>query len=152
MARLHLGQDSLEGDGRQMVALINDDMAIVGDEVIYLLLADEALDHGDIESAIELALTPSNPTDALRIEVEEHRQLRHPLLEERFTMNQNQRTAGALCDEVGAEDGLSDPRRADEYAGVMLQKRAGGVLLDGRQLSFELQVQSCAIAPLIFDR
>ena len=56
-----------------MVAFIDDDMAIAGNQVIDFLLTDEALHHGYVESTVGLAFAASNLADLLSVYFEEHR-------------------------------------------------------------------------------
>ena len=49
--------------------------------VVHLVAASEALDHGDVEPAIRLALSTSDLTDLLGLEVQKQRELGDPLLE-----------------------------------------------------------------------
>ena len=39
-----------------MVALVDDDLTVVGDDVLDTVLAHEALDHRDVEPAVRLLL------------------------------------------------------------------------------------------------
>src|SRR5205085_2406860 len=108
IASLHLGQYALEGDRRQVVALIDDDVPVAGDEVVDFFLADETLDHRNIDVAVGLAFVAPDTADLLLVDAEEDRQLCNPLLEERLAMDEDQRIAGALCDQICAEDCLSN--------------------------------------------
>ena len=47
--RLGLSRDLLEAVGRQVMALVDDQVAVVGDAIVDDALSDEALNHGDIE-------------------------------------------------------------------------------------------------------
>ena len=55
-ARLHLGQHSLERNCGDVVALIDDHLAVGRDDVVDALLADEALDHRHVQPTVGLRL------------------------------------------------------------------------------------------------
>jgi hypothetical protein len=77
---LHLPQHLLKSDCRKMMAFINYYMAIVSDEILYLALPDKALEHGYINEARLLVLTPANLAYLCRIHLQETCQLSSPLL------------------------------------------------------------------------
>src|SRR5690349_18849955 len=68
VARLRLGHHALERDGRQVVALVDDDLAIVREDVLDPLLADEALDHRDVEPAVPGFPAGPDLADLLRLD------------------------------------------------------------------------------------
>jgi hypothetical protein len=70
----------LKTDGREVMAFVDHEMPIIGNEIIDLTLVNEALDHGDIYDARRLAPAPADLTDALFGQVEKALQPRHPLL------------------------------------------------------------------------
>ncbi len=67
-----------------MVALVDDDLTVVGDDVLDTVLADEALDHRDVEPAVTGLLARSDLADLLRFDAQEQRQLSQPLVEQRL--------------------------------------------------------------------
>jgi len=74
--------DPLERHGRNMVALIDDDVAIGGNDVVDDVLSGEALDHGDIQHPVRLSFAPANLADLFRLQVQKERELGNPLLQE----------------------------------------------------------------------
>ena len=58
-----LAKDSFKSHGGQMMALVHDDVAIVGDEIFDISFAVQTLDHGNINHAGSLDLSASNVTD-----------------------------------------------------------------------------------------
>lgn len=56
-------RDQFEADGRETMALVDDQMAIVGDEVAYLAAAHEALDQRDVDPPRRLALSTADRAD-----------------------------------------------------------------------------------------
>jgi hypothetical protein len=72
-----------------MVALIDDDVPIVSDQIVDLILANQALDHGDVESTVGPALATSDSANLLLFDIEENRKLGNPLFEERLAVDEN---------------------------------------------------------------
>src|SRR4051812_1216581 len=134
-----------------MVALVDDHVPIACDAVIHLSFADEALDHRHVESASGPTLPAAGHPDTLLLDSEEHRELRHPLIEQRLSVYQHERIAGALRDQVCAQDGLPDSRRRHEDTDIVLQNRARGLLLDGRELSSKRDIQWIASLAGLLD-
>ena len=66
-------------------------------------------------------------------------------------MNQDQCTAGPCRDEEGADDGLPDTRRRNEYPDIMSAQRIGGRPLHVRQFSVELKSHALPAGALIFN-
>jgi hypothetical protein len=61
--RLYLLHHLLKSECRQMVAFINNDLPVFGDEVFDSLSAVGALDDGDIQGATAFAFPASNLAD-----------------------------------------------------------------------------------------
>lgn len=132
------------------MALVNDDMPVAGDDVVDLLVAKQALDHRDVELAVRLALPAADLTHAFRIDSQEERELRHPLVEQRSPMNEDECAPRALRDDVGADDGLAHARRRDKDAYVMSEHRIRGLLLQGCERPSEHVRQRLAeLAPVL---
>jgi hypothetical protein len=64
-----------------VVTLVDDHVTIIGHEVVHLVAASEALNHGDVELAVRFAFSSSDLTDPLGFEVQKQRELGDPLLE-----------------------------------------------------------------------
>ncbi len=71
-AGLHLGQYSLEGHGRDVVALVDDDMAVRRDQVVDAARARETLDHRHVQPPIGRMLAGADLANSLGSEAEEH--------------------------------------------------------------------------------
>jgi hypothetical protein len=87
--------------------------------IVNRSLADKALNHGYVESAVGSAFAATDLTDAALIDAEEHRQLRDPLVEERLPVNEDQYATRTLRDQVGAEYRLANAGRTNENADVV---------------------------------
>ena len=66
--------DLFEAVRRQMVALIDDHMAVLGDAIVDDTLPDQALNDADIEQPGRSASAAADATDRLRRDVEKRRQ------------------------------------------------------------------------------
>lgn len=73
VAGLRLGENALERDGGQVVALVHDDLSVVGGDALNLLLANEAVDHRDIKPAVPGLLARFDLSSFLRLDAEEQR-------------------------------------------------------------------------------
>ena len=134
-----------------MVALVDDHVAVARDDVVHAPLADEALEHRDVQPTRRLALACTDLADRFRIEAEEHPELGHPLVEQRLPMDQDEGAPPACRHEVGPDHRLADARWRDEDAGVVCQEGPGGLLLDGGQLALEPEVERLACLTPILD-
>src|ERR1700687_3170280 len=66
-------------------------------------------------------------------------------------MYEHECTPRTLCGNVGSEHGFAHAGRCDAYTYVMLEKRSRCLLLDRRQLAFELQLKGLAFVALVID-
>jgi hypothetical protein len=92
---LHLAHHALEGNGWDVMTLVNDDVSVGGYEIVDPTLPHQTLDHGDIEGAVGLAAATADLADLRHLDVHEHRQASDPLLHQLGPMNQNQRVPRA---------------------------------------------------------
>ena len=74
-------------------------------------------------------------------EPEEQRELRHPLIEQRLAMHEDERAPATRRGEVGADDRLPHARRSDEHTEVMCKQGLRRLLLDGGQMPVEARLQ-----------
>ena len=63
------------------MTLVNDDVAVVGDEIVHDALLDEALYEGDINETGRSLAAARHTADRLRRNAEERRQSLDPLIE-----------------------------------------------------------------------
>ena len=86
--RLYLLHHLLKRECRQMVAFINNDLPVLGDEVFDSLSAVGALDDGDIHGAVTVALSAPHLADQFGWKIEKHRQSGMPLIQQLLAVNQ----------------------------------------------------------------
>ncbi len=150
-ARLYLGQYSLERHGRDVVALVDDHLAISRDEVGEATQPHETLDHRHIQAPVGRVLAGADLADSLGGQAEEHGQLGNPLIEERLTVDQHERAPGSRCDQIRADYGLAHAWRHDEQTDVLAKKSACSLLLNRRELALKRDIQGLPLAALILD-
>jgi hypothetical protein len=111
----------------------------------------EALQHGDIEMAVGLALPASHSANRFRVNAEEHGELRHPLVEERLAMHKDECAAGALGHQVRSDNCLPNSRWGNEHTYVVSDERGGRSLLHRGQLTVEINLYRIARNSLVVD-
>ena len=104
-----------------MVALVHDDVPVICDQFSDILSTYKGLQHRDIQVSVGLEFATTDLPDFTRFQVQEQRELRSPLIEQRRPVNENQRIARPLRDDFDADNGLARPGRCDEYSGLMSQ-------------------------------
>lgn len=72
MKRLDLPEDPLEGRSRNVVALVNDHVAVGRHEVIDAARADETLDHRYVDPSRGRVLSSADLADVLGSHFQEH--------------------------------------------------------------------------------
>jgi hypothetical protein len=135
-----------------VVALIDDDMAVVHDDFVHLPVAEEALDHGHVDPASRAALPTPDLANRLRVHAEEQRELCSPLIEQRFAVDQYQRAPPANSREIRADDRLPGTRRCDEHSGIVRKELSHGVLLDARQVTPKAGLDRSTLDPPVVPR
>ena len=81
MPRFGRASDCFKADSRQMVAFINDNMAIPSDKIIDLPFADQTLHQRDIDQAGRLFPAAVKYPNAGRVNVEKRTEPGDPLLQ-----------------------------------------------------------------------
>jgi hypothetical protein len=137
VARPGLRQHPFERHCGQVVALVDHDLPVGMHDVVDLPLSHEALDQGDVEATVGSPLSAAELPDLLRLEAQEHAQLRDPLVQERPAMHQNQCAAAAFRDEPRPDRRLSGSWRRDEDPGVVREERLRRPRLSFRQATLE---------------
>ena len=90
-----------------MMALVNDQMAVIANTIFDDTLSHEALNDGDIRRAVGFLSSAPDSSNLLRRQTEEHRQSVDPLLLQLPTMDENQSANTALGDEPRCDNRFS---------------------------------------------
>ena len=86
---LHLPHNLLECERRDVVALINNYLAVLDDKILHLFFAAQALDDRNVHASSPVQLPTANLPDCRRGQVQEHCQPLVPLIEQLLPMNHN---------------------------------------------------------------
>ena len=123
----------LEADRREMVALVNHEMAVTGHQVVDLAPAHQALDHAHIDDAARPARAAADPPDGRRGQIEERAETGEPLVHQLAAVNEDEGIGPARGDDRGRHHRLAEPGRGRQHAGLVREQRiGGGFLLDGQ--------------------
>ena len=132
---LGLPRDGFEAHGGQVMAFIDDDMPVIGDQIGDDALSNQALHEGDIDVPGRLLLPAMDNAELVRRDVQEGLETRDPLIEKLPTMDENQGVPIPRRDHFRGDDGLAECRGRCEHPGFVLEKGRGSVILFRRQLS-----------------
>ena len=91
VSRLGLPRDGFKAHGGKVMAFIDDDMPVVGDQIGDDALSDQALHERDIDVSGRLLLSAVDDAELVRRDIQEGLESRHPLVEKLPTMDQHQR-------------------------------------------------------------
>src|SRR5439155_694949 len=80
-SRFRAPDDLFKAVGRQMVALVYDQMTICGDAIVDDAIADETLYDSDIERASRLSAAASDSANFATANIQKGRESLHPLIE-----------------------------------------------------------------------
>jgi len=133
------------------MTLVDQHVTVLRDAVVDLAATHQALDHRDVEAPVEPGAPAAEGANRPQVEAEEAGELRDPLVPQGFAMNEHQRVASAGGDEIRADDGLPAAGRRHEDPGVVGGQRAHRLLLCGRELPMEPDVEHTADVAAILD-
>lgn len=122
------------------MARVDDDMAILGNDVVDLVIPEKALDHRHVDPSRSLLLPAAHLPYRLGISPQEQRKLRAPLIEQRPAVDEDQRRQLPSRCHVGADHGLPEARRGNQHTEIVFQHLGGRRLLRRRELSSELHL------------
>jgi len=149
--RLDIGQYPFKRDGRNVVTLIHDHVPVGCNDILPRIAANEALQHGHIQMAVRLALAPADSPNGLTINAEEHGQLVHPLIEQRLTMDKDERASSTLRHQMGADYRLASAGRRHKNAYIVCQQRPRRPMLRRCELAIEGYVKRLPEKSLVID-
>src|SRR5271165_132052 len=117
------------------MAFIDDDLAVISDQIGNNVLPDQALHKGDINDPGRFLLPTADNADTVRGYVQKRLEPRHPLVEKLTAMDKDQGSAFPRRDHVCGDDGLPECRGRREHAGFMREKRRSSFILFWPQLT-----------------
>ena len=131
----HLTNDALEGDGRNVMALVDNDEAIRLGDFAQIFPSSEALCHRDIDGALCLVATATKLTDLLCGHPEVLSETLSPLLDQRLPIDHYECGEPAVGDDSAGDHGLARTWRRHEYTEIMWNERIQCALLTVREIS-----------------
>src|SRR5437867_8829722 len=140
-----------EGRRRDVVTLVDDHVAVRGDQIVNAAQAHKTLDHRYIQLTVGSVLTRADLTDRRWRDPQEHRELCDPLIQQRLAMNQHKGVPGPSGDQVDADHGLAYARWCDQDTDVVAKHGPCGLFLDRGQVAVERRAQRTALISLVFD-
>ena len=149
VTRFHLSHHRLEAERGEMMAFIDDDVAVVGDEIEHCAFVVQALQNGDIDFAAGFLLPAADNADLFRVEVEKHREPLAPLIEQLAAMHEHERVHAAARDQVCANDGLPKRGRRREHAIIVREECFRCLDLLGSKSAAKRDVEGFACEALI---
>ena len=149
--RLRPARNRLKTDGGEMMALVDHQMPVIGNEVVDLAPARQALDDPDIDDATGLALPAANLPDRRCGKVEKCSEPREPLFHELAAVNEHQSIDLAGGDDGCGHDGLAEAGRGCKHARLMPQQRLGGGPLFRGQFAEEGCLQRASAVALVAE-
>jgi len=141
--------NQFEADGRQVVALIEDDVPVLRDQIIHDSLAADALQQGDVNGAQRLAFARANLADARPLDVQELNEALDPLVEQLLAMDEHQSADATLCDQTRCHHGLAERGGSGKHAGLMCEQGAERFLLVWPEVALELELDRQSALPLV---
>src|SRR5215468_3168743 len=140
MPRIRPTRDELEADGREMVALVDDQVTVIANEIVDLAVAHEALDQGDVDAPRRLALATADGANAGSVDRQEGLQPLAPLVDQLPPMHEHERVEAACCDHACADHGFTESCRGSEHAEVVRLECSDGCCLHVVELALESNV------------
>jgi hypothetical protein len=142
-------EDPLGCDRGDVVALVDDDVPVAGQQFLQALPARKALDGSDVQPAGWLAPAGTDDPDLLDVHVKELGQPLDPLLKQRLAVHQYERRASAGGNQVRCDHGLADPRRRAQHSELMGEHLPRGIGLGIGELAREPGVELDPVDALV---
>src|SRR6056297_1661897 len=87
IARLRSAGDKLKACSGQVMALIDDKMAVIGNEIVNFALANQTLDQRHIDHSGRFTLSGTDGADLLRVDLQKGAKALDPLVKEFTTVD-----------------------------------------------------------------
>ena len=134
-----------------MVTLINDYVAVVGDDVAHGALAYETLHDGDVDQSSREALSSTDGADRPVIDLQKGGQAITPLIEQLRPVNDDERIGLPRRNDRGGSHCLAECGRSAEDADIMGQHCLDGLRLLGTQHALEADINGISSVTLVFQ-
>src|SRR5688572_14809029 len=98
----------LETVSRQVMALVDNHVAVLGDAVVSCAFSEQTLKDADVNQSSRSISSSADSPDRLGWDIEERRESLNPLIEQLPAMDQHERVYAAPGDEPRSDDGLAE--------------------------------------------
>lgn len=142
---LRLARDGLKADGGKVMAFVDDDVAVFGDDVRNDALPHKALHKSDVDVFGEFPLPAMDNADLLWRDIKKDFEASDPLVEKLPAMDEDQRVSAARRDQFSGDDGFAKSRGCSEHTCLVLEKRSGSLVLIWRQPTEEICFKGRAV-------
>ena len=150
------GLDPLEygvkAQGPDMVAFVNNHLAVVRHQRIDFAFSGQRLHHSNVDAASGLGCAALNDADHLPAHAQKGLQALLPLLEQLRAVHQNQGVDAPAGNEIGGHDRLAESRRRAQHPGVIGQQACDRSLLVQAQGSLEADIKDLTLTARIVQR
>ena len=123
-----------------MVALVDDDEAIVFEEFVGSFLAGDALDHGNVDGSGWFVLPAADHADVVVVEAEVFAETLAPLGEQWFAVDQDEGWLSVVGDDGAGGDRFAGAWWCDDHGEVVVDDGVEGGLLVGEECAGEVEV------------
>ena len=105
-----------------MVAFIDDDEFVLGEELGGVFLAGDTLDHGDVDDSCRLGLAASDGPDLVGFKVEVLTEAIAPLVDEFLSVDQDEGWDVVVGDHGAGDHGFACAGRGDDHASLVWRR------------------------------
>ena len=103
-----------------MVAFIDDDESVLREEFRRTIETGKTLDHNHVNCALQLTLPTAHLADSTPIDIEKLRQTNHPLFDQGFSVDEDQRWNAIFGDRRTGDHCLSRSGRSNNDSELVL--------------------------------
>lgn len=137
------------------MAFVDDQMAIIGDKVGNVPVADKTLDERHIDDAGRLSLPTADNADLFRVDIQKGTETRDPLIEQSPPVDKDKRVSGPMRNERCGDNGFAEGGRRREHAVVVSNESVESLCLRPSQLALEGNIRRkchADLATIVHDR
>ena len=141
-----LAKNALECKSREMMAFVDDGVAVLGYKIMNYALVLQALDYSDVDRSGSLVLSSPELPNVVDGHSQKGRKALAPLVHQLTSMYENQRADTSPRNKAGSDHRLSKCGRSAKYSLIMSQQLSDRVVLFSSQFSVKrnIDVLSCS--------
>src|ERR1035438_7492052 len=146
---LHLWHHLFERESGDVVAFVDDHLAVLGHEVLRFVLPVQTLDDGNVYATRTIHLAAADVPDRFGGQVQEPPKALLPLIEQLLTVNDDQSVDLALRDQPRRDGGLPECRGSAQDTFVVRGDLRDGFLLERPKLTPKVRFNRLARVPFV---